>query len=141
MTVVFINPGTGPVGGALLKNAIKNMRQWVKDAHEAYPHKYRFERAASRDNGDGRYGFIVTHTRPSRRRGAKPGEVVECRHTVDMPGLPLERVRYLGKPQDIWEFPRLYVDDSSWVWLFSYPHPDDAETEAMSAQAGGAGDE
>ena len=38
---------------------------------------------------------------------------------VAMPGLPLERVRYMGEPQNIWDFPRLYVDGDSWVWEFA----------------------
>jgi hypothetical protein len=29
-------------------------------------------------------------------------------------------VRYLGIPgQNIWDFPRLFVDGSSWVWKFA----------------------
>jgi hypothetical protein len=39
---------------------------------------------------------------------------------VAMPGLPLERVRFLGlQDQDIWRFPRLYVDGGSWVWKYA----------------------
>ena len=71
--------------------------------------------------------------RAPMRRGAKPGEVVECRHTVDMPGLPLAKVRFTGaKSQDIWTFPRLYVDDSSWVWLYSFPHDLDEPAQQPS---------
>jgi len=37
-----------------------------------------------------------------------------------MPGLPLDLVRYTGENgQNIWNFPRLYLDDSSWVWKFA----------------------
>lgn len=44
----------------------------------------------------------------------------ERRCEIDMPGLPIDRVRYVGgEGQDIWDFPRLYVDGSSWVWKFA----------------------
>lgn len=36
-----------------------------------------------------------------------------------MPGIALENVRYVGADdQNIWDFPRLYVEGSSWVWEF-----------------------
>ena len=39
---------------------------------------------------------------------------------VSMPGFSIERVRYLGLAnQNIWQFPRLYIDGSSWVWKFA----------------------
>jgi hypothetical protein len=47
-----------------------------------------------------------------------------------MPGLPVEQVRYMGESgQNIWDFPRLYVDDSSWIWEFALSscEPDDDE--------------
>jgi len=122
---VVINPGTGPAqaygDGILLKNAVKNIRVWCKEMG----HGYRWERLPKRDE-EGRYGFLVTHRRPSRRRGAKPGETAECRHTVDMPGLPLAKVRFTTD-QNAWDFPRMYVDDSSWLWAFSNPHDCDDE--------------
>jgi hypothetical protein len=49
---------------------------------------------------------------------------------IQMPGLPVERVRYMGETgQNIWDFPRLYVDDSSWIWQFalSVCKPDDED--------------
>jgi len=37
-----------------------------------------------------------------------------------MPGLPLDRVRYIGAPeQNAWRFPRLFVDGNSWLWEFA----------------------
>ena len=39
---------------------------------------------------------------------------------VFMPGFPVECVRFTGQDdQDIWRFPRLYVDGCSWVWKFA----------------------
>jgi len=61
------------------------------------------------DEDDGRYQFSVWKT------GKENNAVL-----IEMPGLPLEEVRYI-KPseQNIWNFPRLYVDDSSWIWLYA----------------------
>lgn len=37
-----------------------------------------------------------------------------------MPGLPLDKVRYVkGEKRSILEFPRLYVDGSSWIWYIA----------------------
>lgn len=34
-----------------------------------------------------------------------------------MPGLPLNKVRYMDETSgDVYEFPRLYLDDGSWIW-------------------------
>lgn len=39
---------------------------------------------------------------------------------IEMPGVPVERVRYTGADdQNIWDYPRLYVDGSSWVWRYA----------------------
>ena len=36
------------------------------------------------------------------------------------PGLALAGVRYLDQPgQNIWHFPRLYIDGDSWVWKYA----------------------
>lgn len=55
---------------------------------------------------DGRYPFRVTVNGRS--------------HLVEMPALPLDAVRFLGGAgQNIWDFPRLFVDGSSWVWKYA----------------------
>lgn len=100
---VAINPGTGPVEGTTPENALANMIVLVGDAgvEDAV-----ISRDEKRDKGDGRYGFLV-------RKGEQGVE-------VDMPGLPLDEVRYLDIPgQSIWDFPRLYVGGSSWVWCYA----------------------
>jgi len=102
MNRIVINPGSGPVADATEAHAVKNMRHFVTDC---YHNNIKCVRLPERDK-DGRFGFLLwTDTR--------------C-HTIDMPGLPLEQVRYMDSPgQNIWYFPRLYVDDSSWVWKFA----------------------
>jgi len=97
---VFVNPGTGPVDGAAEGDARKNMKQLIIDAEIPGA---RIRRKKSLDE-NGRFGFRVTHAY----------RIWE----VEMPGLPLERVRYM-KGLDPRQFPRLYLDGSSWLWEFA----------------------
>lgn len=102
-THVFFNPGTGAVPDATSEQAQPNMPQLLIDA--GYPDAT-FLRCPDDDYGDGRYCFIVYRN--------------ERQCEVQMPGLPLENVRYLGREdQNIWHFPRLYIDGASWVWLYA----------------------
>ncbi|MGW5352244.1 hypothetical protein ACWERV_17245 [Streptomyces sp. NPDC004031] len=104
MTLI-INPGSGPVPEASEVNAHAAIRQFVNDL-AGMGIKAIDIRQPNLD-GDGRYGFAL-HLPDSR--------VIE----VEMPGLPIDRVRYVGDPeQNIWDFPRLYVDGSSWVWKYA----------------------
>jgi hypothetical protein len=110
---VIINPGTGLVSGAYARLAWKAARQMRRDIATVKP-RYddeqpvvgaRIERLAKIDER-GRYGFRFT--------------LGKRRCDVEIPGLPIERVRYLGLPdQNAWHFPRLYVDGSSWLWEFA----------------------
>jgi hypothetical protein len=104
---VFMNPGTGPVQGATLENAAANMLRLVEDAGIEDAHILHID-AGEDAASDGRYPFEVTAPASDRL----------C--TVDMPGLPLDQVRYMNEAdQNIWHFPRLYVDGSSWVWCYA----------------------
>jgi hypothetical protein len=102
MSMVIINPGAGPVDGATEENAINNIKHFVTDCDKL---DLSWVRVPGLDYGEGRYAFLVW-------RGQR------C-HEIQMPGLPLERVRYTSDEQNIWDFPRLYVDGSSWVWKFA----------------------
>lgn len=97
---VFINPGTGPVAGSTEEEARKNMKQLVIDADIQGARVRRKKRL----DEDGRFGFRITYA----------DQVWD----IEMPGLPLERVRYV-KGLNPWDFPRLYVDGSSWLWEFA----------------------
>lgn len=109
MTQVFINPGSGPVDGATLDHAYANMTQLLKDAGLKTAAFARNPDPDSEED-DGRFAFLVTI----------PGAERFGPLTVDMPGIPLDEVRYTQAPgQNIWHFPRLYVDGSSWVWMFA----------------------
>lgn len=103
-TLIAINPGTGDVDNAELAHAAANMEAFLADVNLDGA---TFERLARRDYGAGRYCFVV-------RYGAASCE-------IQMPGIALESVRYMGyEGQNIWHFPRLYVDNDSWVWEFAF---------------------
>lgn len=119
--IIHINPGSGPVAGATAALAADAMEQFVRDLAERNITVASCVRNAhadyNADDHDGRFAFDLTFA---------DGRTAQ----VQMPGLPIGQVRWLGPDQDIWQFPRLYVDDSSWVWFFALNacHPDGDET-------------
>ena len=99
----IINPGTGEVEDAREEYADENIVQLVQDVGLE---RITYRRDAPRDYGKGRFAYQLSDAQRD----------VE----VQMPGWPLERVRYLGeKDQDMGNFPRLYVDGESWFWRFA----------------------
>lgn len=105
MTCVVINPGTGDAhsyGRCSERSAVGNMKAFVRDLKvDGATFSARAFKIV-----DGRWRFRVRHGRRS---------VI-----VDMPGVALYRVRYIGRDcQDIWHFPCLYVDWHSLVWKFA----------------------
>lgn len=108
--VVIINPGSGPVAGATEQHAEASMVEFARDVLRAHGYdEIGYARRPAADE-DGRFGYRLTCV--------KAGQ--ESTFEIDMPGLPLERVRWLDEPeQNIWHFPRLYVDGNSWVWKFA----------------------
>ena len=111
---VFINPGSGPVDGATIEYATTNMARFMDDL-VADGHIVTAD-GVGEDQGDGRWRFVIVVDGQERE--------------VEMPGLPIDRVRWMGEPdQNIWDFPRLYVDGSSWVWKFALGacEPDDED--------------
>lgn len=104
---IYINPGSGPVAGATLANAEANMSVLIEDLKKR-PEITTIAMATPQQptEDEGRYAFVIVVN----------GED----HEVEMPGLPLNQVRYMRENnQNIWDFPRLYVDGSSWVWFFA----------------------
>lgn len=100
-TAMVINPGSGPVDGAKEEYAINNMRTWCAECEVDIV----FMRDQGADEG-GRFGFYAYHKQHVFR--------------VLMPGLPYHKVAFTGsRKQNIWAFPRLYVNGGSWVWKFS----------------------
>jgi hypothetical protein len=105
---VYINPGTGPVEGSNEVDAFNNMVKLCEDAGviDKLDMPDAIKRTPEADDGDGRLEFTIT-------LGDRTCE-------VSMPGIPLLLVRFLGEPgQSIWDFPRLYVNGSSWVWKYA----------------------
>jgi hypothetical protein len=132
MTIV-VNPGTGSCEDATEELATIAMKQFVVDAKLDS-----FKRGDPRhDTADGRFSFVAFRT-DKRGRHQKI--------TVDMPGWPLDRVRYLGPPQNIWDFPRLYVNGGSWVWCYGvssasrYGDDGDDEDDVSYAERSGTQD-
>ena len=103
---IFINPGTGPVAGATEVHAAFNMGVFTADLIGAGIQVTSAEQRPDLDD-EGRFGWKIT---------TADGREAE----IEMPGLPLARVRWMDEPdQNIWDFPRLYVDGSSWVWKYA----------------------
>lgn len=103
---IAINPGSGRVAESTEQNAIANMAVLLDDLRTRSLNPSTFVRRAEADYGDGRYAFNVL--------------IDDANIEVQMPGLPIDQVRWLkSEGQDIWQFPRLYIDDSSWVWYFA----------------------
>ena len=101
MTEISINPGSGPVNGELSwENAYENIKQYIKDC-EIPLHIVKSNHVPD----EGRYLFVLRN------------DEYDFETEVEMPGLPLEKVRYVrAEGQNILEFPRLYVDGGSWIW-------------------------
>lgn len=112
MTVVFINPGSGSVhyyGRPLLRHAWKAIRVFRR---EMDMDDITIERHPDGED-EGRYGFILRRSIPHQKG-------TSCE--VWMPGLPLDGVRYVQRPdQNILNFPRLLIGKwgSSWVWKWA----------------------
>ncbi len=102
----FINPGTAPIEGATAGHAKQNIAQLILDVGFD-PEQVEVAHYAEHDDS-GRFFFVLRYNDQT------------CE--VEMPGLDLSQVRYLDKEQNIWDFPRLYVNDESWVWKFAIGH-------------------
>ena len=100
---IVINPGTGPVYKASEWRAVENIKHFIADCGKEGIQSVRIPH---RDYGEGRFAFLLWKD-------------TRC-HEIQMPGLPLSEVRYMGEPeQSIFDFPRLYVDGNSWIWKYA----------------------
>ena len=108
-TDVAINPGCFSCDGANEVHAAHNMIQYMKDSPmEGIKARRSPKDDYHRTDADGRFAWIVYHP-----------DYPDCEVEVQMPGWPLERVRYMqAEDQNIWDFPRLYVGGCSWVWCY-----------------------
>lgn len=101
-----INPGSDNIIGGNEQNAIDNIRHFITDLKI---NNIKFVRVPQEDE-EGRFAFLLW----------KYHCEVIIAHLVLMPGLFLSNVRFIDeKIQRITDFPRLYVDGHSGVWMFS----------------------
>ena len=100
MNKIFINPGSGQVEGTE-QNASENMKHLIADLKIK---DVKYIRVPEEDGYEGRFAFLIWKER-------------KC-SLIHMAGLALEKVRYVSDEQDIWQFPRLYIDGSSFLWKF-----------------------
>ncbi len=106
---LIINPGSEGIEDATEQNAMDNMKHYIADCEVD---DLSFVRIPQKDYGDGRFAFLIW-------KGTR------C-HEIQIPGLPLDKVRYVGsKGQNIWDYPRLYIDDGSLIWKFAIRHEKD----------------
>lgn len=100
--MIIINPGAEPLAHGHFNHARRNMSAFTR---ELFP-----DLKAPKINlkyltkQDGRYKFKLI-------RGIRKTH-------VEMPGLPLNQVQY-QRGLNPWNFPRLYVNGSSWLWEFA----------------------
>lgn len=99
-----INPGTGPVAGATAEHARANLDHFLTDLTNA---GHTASYVATGDTPvDGRWMYVI--------------RVDDRLWEIQMPGLPLDKVRYMAEDgQSAWNYPRLYVEGSSWLWTFA----------------------
>jgi len=99
---IIVDPGTWPILDALEIYAICNIQHFIVDLNIP---NMKFVRIPNLDH-EGRYGFLIYKN--------------SCYHEIQMPGLPLDCVRYMDKEhQNVWNFSRIYVDGGSWLWMFA----------------------
>lgn len=103
MSKIMINPGAGRVESGTWEQAYENIKQYIKDC-EIPMHIV----SARFIPCEGRYMFVLD------------ADDFSYRTEVEMPGLPLNNVRYIDEgKQNPFDFPRLYVDGSSWLWKYA----------------------
>lgn len=101
---IIINPGSGAVDGKVSwENAYENIKAYISECEIPM----RIVRSEHEDDG-GRYLFVLRN------------DEYKYEIEVEMPGLPLGKVRYIeGDKRNVFDFPRLYVDGSSWLWYLA----------------------
>jgi len=105
---IIINPGTEPIEQANVENAKDNMKHFITDCSAKDLLFVRVKECDGSYAEDGRFAFLVYKD-----------DCTRC-HLIHMPGLSLEKVRHMNsEKQNIWHFPRLYIDHSSWVWCYA----------------------
>ena len=101
--MIIVNPGTFGCDDATAEHSYENMKHFLVDCAVSGAE---FVAVPTMDYGEGRFCFLVW----------KDNNCAE----IQMPGWSLEKVRYVkSEGQNIWDFPRLYVDGGSWIWYIA----------------------
>jgi hypothetical protein len=97
---ILINPGSGPVQNGSKEQSEANIKQFITDLGIGCDYEF------LQIEEDGRHTYRICNQSQS--------------HEIQMPALPLENVRYMAEyGQKIFNFKRLYVDNSSWTWWYA----------------------
>lgn len=136
--IIHSNPGAGVVvDDTSPEGSLRNMHAFVADLLAA--------------------GAVVTDVEPIIGRGSDIEESLQMggtryqavhdgrfafrcvvdgrKHLVEMPGNGLDEVRFVdGDDQNIWDFPRVFIDGSSWVWSIGLRVLHDLERDATELQ-------
>lgn len=107
--MILADMGWGPVKDGSLTHAESNIRAFVADLRVRGHQDIVVERAPEHIAADreGRFCWGIAVDEGQMRQ-------------VRMPGLPLDKVRWTGADgQAIYNYPRLYIDGGSWIWLYA----------------------
>lgn len=98
---IVINPGTGPLNpdGVSRDKAVTAFRKFKEDLESAGVKSEMGEVSTGDVHGYWTAFFAVD----------------DRQHEVEIPGLPLDKIR-CGPNDDPWQFQRIYIDGSSWLW-------------------------
>jgi hypothetical protein len=98
--MIIINPGTFNTPKGDRSQSEHNIKEFIKQLGVDAEYKF------IEDCSNGRHSYKIWNDNHS--------------HIVDMPAIPLKDIIYKsGEKRSIFEFPRLYVDGSSWLWEFA----------------------
>lgn len=103
--MLSINHGTEDTEDLGFEQAYNNVLSFIDDCEiQLY-----IKNANCIPGEDGRYLFTL-----------KSPLLHKLEYEIEMPSLPLNQVRYMEeKEQNIWDYPRLYLNGSSWVWKYA----------------------
>ncbi|MNH75602.1 hypothetical protein D3C73_278460 [compost metagenome] len=102
--MLSVNPGSENTNDYGFEQAYNNILVYINDCEiELY-----IQSANCIPEDNGRYLFTL-----------KSPLSYKLTYEIEMPSLPLNEIRYMQEEgQNIWNYPRLYVNGSSWVWTY-----------------------
>jgi hypothetical protein len=108
---IILNPGAGKCEEGTFEQACRNINCFIEDC--SVPLEINEKHDIPDVNN--RYMFKLVYDTG----------IIAIRFEVLMPGVELKKVRYRNlENQDIWDFPRIIVDDESYVWEYGLINKD-----------------